>query len=63
MKLGRGGGCGRAIERGHDGRGGRGTPMVGAPPAATPPPTIEAAMAARIEQLEQKLATMASLQH
>ncbi len=27
------------------------------------PPTIEVAMAARIEQLEQKLATMASFQH
>jgi hypothetical protein len=30
---------------------------------ATPPPTIKAAMVARIEQLEQRLATMASLQH
>jgi hypothetical protein len=37
--------------------------VVGAPPAATPPPTIEATMAAKIEQLEQRLATMASLQH
>ncbi len=37
--------------------------MVGAPPAATRPPTTEAIMAARIEQLEQRLATMANLQH
>jgi hypothetical protein len=37
--------------------------MVGAPLVATPPPTTEAAMAARIKQLEQRLATMASLQH
>jgi hypothetical protein len=29
----------------------------------TPPPTTEVAMAARIEQLEQRLATMASFQH
>ncbi len=39
-------------QRGHDGRGGgggRGTPIVGAPPVTTLPPTIEAAMAARIE--------------
>jgi hypothetical protein len=34
-----------------------------APPAATPPPTIEAVMHARIERLEQRLATMATLQH
>jgi hypothetical protein len=34
--------------------------MVGAPPAATPPPTIKVAMAARIEQLEQRLVTRAS---
>jgi beta-lactamase class A len=37
--------------------------MVGAPPTATPPPTTKAAMAARIKQLEQRLATMASFQH
>jgi hypothetical protein len=30
---------------------------------ATLPPTIEAAMVARIEQLEYRLVTMASLQH
>jgi hypothetical protein len=29
----------------------------------TPPPTTEAAMATRIEQLEQRLTTMASFQH
>jgi hypothetical protein len=29
----------------------------------TPPPTTEAAMATRIEQLEQRLANMASFQH
>jgi hypothetical protein len=29
----------------------------------TPPPTIEAVIATRIEQLEQRLATMASFQH
>jgi putative hemolysin len=34
--------------------------MVRAPPVITPPPTTEAAMATRIEQLEQRLATMAS---
>jgi hypothetical protein len=56
-------------QRGCDGRGGRGggggrgTPVVGAPHVATPPPTTEAAMAARIEQLEQRLVTMASFQH
>jgi hypothetical protein len=48
---------------GRGGGGGRGTPTVGAPPAATPPPTIKATMAARIEQLEQRLATMASFQY
>ncbi len=51
---------------GHGGRGGGGcrvTPTVGAPPAATPPPTIEVAMATKIEQLEQRLTTMASFQH
>jgi hypothetical protein len=37
--------------------------MVRAPPVITPPPTIEVAMATRIEQLEQRLATMASFQH
>jgi hypothetical protein len=37
--------------------------MVRAPPTATPPPTIEADMVIRIEQLEQRLATMASFQH
>jgi hypothetical protein len=37
--------------------------MIRAPPVATPPPTIEAAMVVRIEQLEQKLTTMASFQH
>ncbi len=46
---GRGGGRGGVAQRG---RGGRGTPAVGAPPVATPPPMIEAAMVARIEQLE-----------
>jgi hypothetical protein len=34
--------------------------MVRAPPMITPPPTTEAAMATRIEQLEQRLTTMAS---
>jgi hypothetical protein len=48
---------------GRSGRGGRSTPMVRAPPMATPPPTTKAAMASRIKQLEQKLATMASFQH
>ncbi len=38
-------------------------PAVGAPLTGIPPLMIEAAMAARIEQLEQRLATMASLQH
>jgi hypothetical protein len=51
-------GCGGKGGRG--GGGGRGTPTVGAPLATTPPPTTEAIMAARIEQLEQRLATMAS---
>jgi hypothetical protein len=37
--------------------------VVGALPVAIPPPTTEAAMAARIERLEQRLATMASFQH
>ncbi len=48
---------------GHGGRGGRGTPTVGAPPMATLPPTTKATMAARIKQLEERLATMASFQH
>ncbi len=57
------------VQRGYGGRGGRGggggkgTPIVGAPPVTTLPLTIEAAMVARIEQLEQRLATMASFQH
>jgi hypothetical protein len=69
LKLGRGGGRGGVAKRGRGGRGGRsggggrGTLAVGAPPVATFCPTIEAAMAASIEQLEQMLATMASLQH
>ncbi len=68
MKSGRGGGCGGAAQRGRGGRGGRGggggrgTPMVRAPLVITPPPMIEVAMATRIEQLEQRLATMASFQ-
>jgi hypothetical protein len=60
LRSSRGGGRGRAAQRG---RGGRGTPMVGAPLVAILPPTTEATMAARIEQLEQRLATMASFQH
>ncbi len=65
----RGGGRGRTTQRGRGGRGGRGggggrgTPAVGEPIVATPPPTTEVAMATRIEELEQRLATMASLQH
>ncbi len=60
---------GRVAQRGRGGRGGRGggdgrgTLTVGAPPVATLPLTTEATMATRIEQLEQRLATMASLQH
>ncbi len=42
------------------GGGGRGTPTIGAPPVTTLPFTIEAAMAARIEQLEQRFVTMVS---
>ncbi len=53
------GGC----HGGRGGGGGRSTPMVGAPPTATLPPMIEVVMAARIKQLEQRLATMASFQH
>ncbi len=69
LRSSRGGGRGGTTQRGRGGRGGRGggggkgTPTVGAPPDATPPPTTEVAMAARIEQLEQRLATMASFQH
>ncbi len=69
MILGRGGGRGRTTQRGHGGKGGRGgvgcrgTPAIGALLAPTPPPMTKAAMAARIDQLEQRLATMASLQH
>jgi hypothetical protein len=48
---------------GRGGGGGRGTPTIGAPLAATPPPMTKAAMAARIEQLEQRLAIMGSFQH
>jgi hypothetical protein len=54
---------GGATQRGCGGRGGgggRGTPMVGAPLVATPPPMTKVVMATRIEQLEQRLATMAS---
>jgi len=47
LKSGHGGGRGGRSGRG--GGGGRGTPTVGAPPVATPPPTIEVAMAAKIE--------------
>ncbi len=67
--MGCGGRHGGTTQRGRGGRGGRGggggrgTPVVGAPPAATPPPTTETAMAVRIEQLEERLTTMASLQH
>ncbi len=53
-------------QRGHGGRGGgggRGTPTTGALPVTTLPPTIKVVMVARIEQLEQRLATMVSFQH
>jgi hypothetical protein len=56
-------------QRGHGGRGGRGggggrgTPTIGAPLVINFSPTIEATMAARIEQLEQRFATVASFQH
>ncbi len=66
MRSSRGGGRGGAVQRGRGGRGGGGgksTPMVKAPPVITLPPTRETAMATRIEQLEQRLATMASFQH
>ncbi len=55
LKLGCGGGRAGAAQRGRGGRGGgggRGTPMVRAPLVITPPPTIEAVMAAKIEQLK-----------
>jgi hypothetical protein len=51
------------VRGGRGGGGGKGTPLVGAPPTATLPPTTKAAMATRIEHLEQRLTTMASLQH
>jgi hypothetical protein len=51
------------VVSGRGGGGGRGTSAVGAPPTATLPPTTEATMVAKIEQLEHRLATMASLQH
>ncbi len=59
LKSGHGGGHGGVTQKGRGGKsggGGRGTPTVGAPPIATPPPMIEVAMVARIEQLEQRLA-------
>jgi hypothetical protein len=62
LKSGRGG----TVQRSRGGRGSGGdksTPTVRAPLTSIPPPTKEAIMAARIEQLEQRLATMASLQH
>jgi hypothetical protein len=40
---------------GRGGGGGKGTPTVGAPPVATPPPTTEATMAPKIEQLSRGL--------
>ncbi len=66
LRSGCDGGRGGAAQRGRGDRGGgggRGTPMVRAPPVITPPPTTKAAMVARIEQLEQRFATMASFQH
>ncbi len=54
-------------QRGHGGKGsrggggGRGTLAIGAPLAAIPPLMTKAAMATRIEHLEQRLATMASV--
>jgi hypothetical protein len=47
LRSGRGGGRGGRGGRG--GGGGKGTPTVGAPPAATPPFTIEATMVTKIE--------------
>ncbi len=69
LKSGRGGGCGGVAQKGRGGRGGKGggdgksTPTVGVPPVATPPLTTEATMAAKIEYLKQRLATMANFQH
>jgi hypothetical protein len=63
LRSGHGGGSGGVAHRGFGGRGGRGTPTVGAPLVATPPPMTKATMATRIEQLEQRFATMASFQH
>ncbi len=54
---------GRGGRGGRSGGGGKGTPTVGAPPVAILPPMTEVAMVAKIEQLEQRLATMASFQH
>jgi hypothetical protein len=54
-------GCGG--RGGRNGGGGRGTPTIGVAPVTIFPPTIKAAMAAKIKQLEQKLVTMASFQH
>ncbi len=62
LRSGRGGATQRD-RGGRSGGGGKSTPTVGAPPATTPPLTTEAAMVVRIEQLEQRLATMASFQH
>ncbi len=65
LRSGRGGAAqiGRGGRGGRGGGGGRGTPTVKGPPVITPPPMTKAVMAARIEQLEQRLATMASFQH
>jgi hypothetical protein len=63
LRTGRGGGRGGVTQRSRGGRGGgggRSTLTIRAPLVITPPPTIEATMATRIEQLEQRLATMAS---
>jgi hypothetical protein len=60
LKSDRGGGHGRAVQKGRGGRGGKSTLAVGAPLAAIPPPTTKAAMAVKIELLEQRLATMAT---
>ncbi len=59
MRSGHGGGHGGAAQRSRGGRGGRGggggrgTPMVRAPPVITPPPMTEAAMAARIDHIQE----------
>jgi len=65
LRSGRGGTAqkGRGGRGSRGGGGGRGTAMVRAPPVITPPPMTEAAIVARIEQLEQRLTTMASFQH